>query len=65
MNPQGVPTPPRPRQHRRDSGVSAAAWGREEYLMNPRGVPIPPRPSQDQRDSGVTAAVWGWAVASK
>ena len=59
MIPRGVPIPPRPRQDRRDSGVSAAVWGKEEYLMNSRGVPIPLRPRQDRRDWGVSAAVWG------
>ena len=41
---------------RRDSGVTAAEWGKEKYLTNPRGVPIPPRPRLDRGDSGVTAA---------
>ena len=59
MTPRGVPIPPRPRLDRRDSGVTAAVWGKEKYLANPRGVPIPPRPRLDRRDSGVTAAVWG------
>ena len=52
MNPRGVPIPPRPRLDRRDSGVTAAVWGKVKYLMNPRGVPIPPRPRLDRRDSG-------------
>ena len=58
-NPLGVPIPLRPRLDRRDSGVTAAVWGKEKYLTNPQGVPIPPRPGLDRRDSGVTAAVWG------
>ena len=58
-NPRGVPIPPQPRLDRRDSGVTAAVWGKEKYLTNPRGVPIPPRPRLDRRNSGVTAAVWG------
>ena len=31
-NPRGVPIPPRPRLDRRDSGVTAAVWGKEKYL---------------------------------
>ena len=58
-NPRGVPIPAQPGQDRRDSGVTAAVWGKEKYLTNPRGVPIPPRPRLDRRDSGVTADVWG------
>ena len=27
--PRGVPIPPRPRQDRRDSGATAAVWGRD------------------------------------
>ena len=59
--PRGVPIPPRPRQDRRDSGVTAAVWGRDLSVRPkpPRGVRIPPRRRQDQMDSGVTAAVWG------
>ena len=29
QNPTGVPIPPRPREDRRDSGVTAAMWGRD------------------------------------
>ena len=65
--PRGVPIPPRPRQDRRDSGVSAAVWGWVvcRPLITPRGVPIPPRPRQDRRDSGVSAAVWGRTSAAQ
>ena len=44
--PRGVPIPLRPRQDRRDSGVTAAVWGRSvSCARNPlRGVTIPPRP---------------------
>ena len=59
--PQGFPIPPRPRQDRRDSGVTAVVQGGTSpgAPEPPRDVPIPPRPRQDKRDSGVTAAVWG------
>ena len=61
---RGIPIPPRPRQDRGDSGVSAAVWGWVVRcpLKSPRGIPIPPRPRQDRRDSGVSAAVWGRMV---
>ena len=35
--PRGVPIPPRPRQDRRDSGVTAAVWGRSPG----RTYPVP------------------------
>ena len=53
----------RPRQDRRDSGVSAAVW---EWLGSvhtsfSHGAPLyPKRPQQDRRDSGVSAAMWEW-----
>ena len=42
--PRGVPIPPRPRQDRRDSGVSAAVWGWKVWclLKTPTGRPYPP-----------------------
>ena len=41
--PRGVPIPPRPRQDRRDSGVSAAVWGWVVWcpLKTPTGRPYP------------------------
>ena len=41
--PRGVPIPPRPRQDRRDSGVTAAVWGRDLSVspQPPRGRPYP------------------------
>ena len=41
--PRGVPIPPRPRQDRRDSGVSAAVWGWVVWcpLITPTGRPYP------------------------
>ena len=41
--PRGVPIPPRPRQDRRDSGVSAAVWGWVAWcpLITPTGRPYP------------------------
>ena len=41
---RGVPIPPRPRQDRRDSGVSAAVWGWMVWclLKSPTGSPYPP-----------------------
>ena len=43
--PRGVPIPPRPRQDRRDSGVSAAVWGVGGVVSppNPHGVSLSPR----------------------
>ena len=42
--PRGVPIPPRPRQDRRDSGVTAAVWGRDLSVcpQSPTGRPYPP-----------------------
>ena len=48
--PRGVPIPPRPRQDRRDSGVTAAVWGRDLSVcpQTSTGRPYPsaaqPRP---------------------
>ena len=41
--PRGVPIPPRPRQDRRDWGVTAAVWGRNLSVRPgaPRGRPYP------------------------
>ena len=41
--PRGVPIPPRPRQDRRDSGVTAAVWGRDLSVrpQTPTGRPYP------------------------
>ena len=41
--PWGVPSPPRPRQDRRDSGVTAAVWGRDLSVcpQSPTGGPYP------------------------
>ena len=41
--PRGVPIPPRPRQDRRDSGVTAAVWGRDLSTcpQTPTGRPYP------------------------
>ena len=41
--PRGVPIPPRPRQARRDSGVTAAVWGRDLSVrpQSPTGRPYP------------------------
>ena len=41
--PRGVPIPPRPRQDRRDSGVTAAMWGRDLSVcpLAPTGRPYP------------------------
>ena len=41
--PRGVPIPPRPRQDRRNSGVTAAVWGRDPpvYPQTPGGRPYP------------------------
>ena len=40
--PRGVPIPPRPRQDRRDSGVTAAVWGRDLSVrpQNPHGASL-------------------------
>ena len=40
--PPGVPIPPRPRQDRRDSGVTAAVWGRDLSVspQNPHGASL-------------------------
>ena len=40
--PRGVPIPPRPRQDRRDSGVTAAVWGKESFVcpQNPHGASL-------------------------
>ena len=40
-NPRGVPIPPRPRLDRRDSGVTAAVWGKEKFSDQPTGRPYP------------------------
>ena len=42
--PRGIPFPPRPRQDRRDSGLSAALWGSVVrcLLKTPTGRPHPP-----------------------
>ena len=54
----------RPRQDRRDSGVSAAMCGRAGGSIisappPPHGASLfPERPGQDQRDGCVSAAVW-------
>ena len=42
QTPRGVPIPPRPRQDRRDSGVTAAVWGEGEIPDEPTGRPYPP-----------------------
>ena len=60
--PTGRPQSPKwPRQHRGDSGVSAAVWGWDWRVTYPRppdgGSLSPPRPRQDRRDSRVSAAV--------
>ena len=41
--PRGVPIPPRPRQDRRDSGVTTAVWGRDLSVCprTPTGRPYP------------------------
>ena len=41
--PRGAPIPPRPRQDRRDSGVTAAVWGRDLSVcpQTPTGRPYP------------------------
>ena len=56
-------SPKRPRQNRRDSGVSADVWrgaGSAIILDFPQGASrSPKRPKQERRDSGVSAAVWG------
>ena len=41
--PRGVPIPPRPKQDRRDSGVTAAVWGRDLSVcpQTPTGRPYP------------------------
>ena len=41
--PRGGPIPPRPRQDRRDSGVTAAVWGRDLSVcpQSPTGRPYP------------------------
>ena len=41
QTPRGVPIPPRPRQDRRDSGVTAAVWGEGEIPDEPTGRPYP------------------------
>ena len=40
--PRGVPIPPRPRQDRRDSGVTAAVWGRDLSVcpQDPHGASL-------------------------
>ena len=42
--PRGVPIPPRPRQDRRDSGISTTVWGWMVWclLKTPTGRPYPP-----------------------
>ena len=60
----GAPlSPKRPRQHRRDSGVSAAMWEwphPTRNLFSHGASQSPKRPMQNQRDSGVSAVVWEW-----
>ena len=43
LTPTGAPIPPRPRQDRRDSGVTAAVWGRDPSVCPrpPTGCPYP------------------------
>ena len=43
QNPHEVPIPPRPRQDRRDSVVTAAVWGRDLSVcpQTPTGRPYP------------------------
>ena len=43
QTPEGRPCPPRLRQDRRDSGVTAAMWGRDlsVYPQTPTGRPYP------------------------
>ena len=40
--PRGVPIPPRPGWDRRDSGVTAAVWGKESFVcpQNPHGASL-------------------------
>ena len=45
--PRGVPTPPRPGQDRRDSGVTAAVWGRN-HSVRPQTPTRRPYPSAAQ-----------------
>ena len=63
--PRGAPLPPRPRQDRRDPGVTAVVWGGELFVcpQTPTGRPYPSTARKDRRDSGVTAAVWGRRVS--
>ena len=62
---RGAPLPPRPRQDRRDPGVTAVVWGGELFVcpQTPTGRPYPSTAQKDRRDSGVTAAVWGRSVS--
>ena len=61
-------SPKRPRQHRRDSGVSAIVCrGTRVSIIPdpPHGASLfPQRPRQDRRDAGVSAAVWGGTGSS-
>ena len=49
--PRGVPTPPQPGQDRRDSGVTAAVWGRNHSVrpQTPTGRPYPSAAQGDRR----------------
>ena len=80
QTPRGVPIPPRPRQDRRDSGVTAAVWGEGEGTrdytlpwrgLGHRGTRVTPayrhppvEPALCHRDSP-TVAGEGWGVRSR
>ena len=58
--PRGVPIPPRPRQDRRDSDVTAAVWGKDLTVCPqfPTGRSYPSAAQAGPEGADVTAAVW-------
>ena len=62
--PRGVPIPPRPRQDRRDSGVSAAVWGWVVWcpLITPTGRPYPSPAQAGPEGLGCIRRCVGWVV---
>ena len=63
--PRGVPIPPRPKQGRRDSGVSAAVWGVGGVVppQNPHGESLSPRgPSRAGGTRVYPPLCGGWVV---
>ena len=66
--PRGGPIPPRPRQDRRDSGVTAAVWGRvpPDPYGPLRANPVSAHPMRGPGDWGATdpAGFWGDVVTT-